>query len=418
MTQDSDHRFVAIDVHKSYLVVGAVAPDQTLALRPRQVPLVEFATWAERHLRPTDQVVLEATTNTWDLYDLLVPLVARVVVADPAKTKAKIASPVKTDNRDTIEMAKLLASNSIPAVWVPPPHVRELRAIVAHRQRLVRQRTAAKNRLHAVLIRHNLVPPPGDLWAAKQQAWWDAVALPPVERLRAQHDRATIQHLSSQIGEVEAELARLSVQAPWADQVPFLIQLPGVALVTAMTVLSAIGDITRFSSAKRLVGYSGLGVKVHASGQTHRSGGITKAGRRELRAVLVEAAHAATQASPLWRTRFEQLAARIGKPKATVALARKLLVLIWHVLTRHQADRLAEPERVARRLFRWGANYGLATQQGLSRAAFVRQQLDRIGVGGDLVELVYSGYVFDLQGLGPPRAIRGTTGSKEQTATH
>src|SRR5215210_7971776 len=163
--QDTEQRFLAIDVHKSYLMVGAVAPDQTIVLRPRQVPLAQFEVWAQRHLRPTDQVVLEATTNTWDLYDLLMPLVARVVVADPAKTKAKIAAPVKTDTRDTIEMAKLLASNSVPTVWVPPPHVRALRALIAHRQRLVRQRTAAKNRLHAVVHRHNLVPPDGDLFS-------------------------------------------------------------------------------------------------------------------------------------------------------------------------------------------------------------------------------------------------------------
>ena len=141
---DADLRLVALDIHKTYVMVGAVAPDQTVVLRPRQVLLAQFKAWAQRHLRPTDQVVLEATTNTWDLYDLLTPLVARVVVADPAKTKAKIAAPVKTDTRDTIEMAKLLASNSVPAVWVPPPHVRALRAPLAHRQRLVRQRTAAK----------------------------------------------------------------------------------------------------------------------------------------------------------------------------------------------------------------------------------------------------------------------------------
>jgi transposase len=173
-----------------------------------------------------------------------------------------------------------------------------------------------------------------------------------------------------------------------------------------MTVLSAIGDIRRFPSAKRLVGYSGLGAKIHASGQTHRTGGITKVGRRELRAVLVEAAHAASQTSPLWRERFEQLAVRIGKPKATVALARKLLVLIWHVLTRQEADRQANPDGVARSMLRWGTNYGLARRHGLSRTAFVRDKLDQVGVGQDLEELTYGGYIFDLRGLGPPRAIR------------
>jgi len=130
----------------------------------------------------------------------------------------------------------------------------------------------------------------------------------------------------------------------------------------------------------------------------------------------VEAAHTATQTAPIWHKRFEQLAVRIGKPKATVALARKLLVLIWHVLTRQEADRQADPSGVARRMLRWGTNYGLATRHGLSRAAFVRDKLDRVGVGQDLRELTYGDYIFDLQGLGPPRALRKRTAPKRQEA--
>lgn len=102
-------------------------------------------------------------------------------------------------------------------------------------------------------------PPNGELWSTQQQAWWESLELPSVERLRARQDLATIQHLTNQLGEVEAELAHLSMQEPWAEQMPFLLQLPGIALITAMTVRSAIGDIRRFPSAKRLVGYSGLG---------------------------------------------------------------------------------------------------------------------------------------------------------------
>jgi transposase len=298
---DNDVRFVALDIHKTYAMVAALDAQQTVVLPPRRVPLAQLTEWARRHLRPTDQVVLEATTNTWAIYDQLTPRVARLVVAHPAQVRLIAASLVKTDTRDTLSLARLLAANLVPAVWVPPTHVRELRSLIAHRQRLVQQRTAAKNRLHGIVQRHNLVLPEGDLWSHKHQEWWELQPLASVERLRARQDLASIGLLTTQIAEVEAELARLSTQAPWADQVPFLIQLPGVALVSAMTVLSAIGDITRFPSAKHLVGYSGLGARVHASGKTNRSGGVTKQGRRELRAVLIEAAHAAKASSPLWR---------------------------------------------------------------------------------------------------------------------
>ena len=98
-----------------------------------------------------------------------------------------------------------------------------------------------------------------------------------------------------------------------------------------MTVLSAIGDIERFPTAKKLVGYAGLGARIHASGQTHKSGGITKQGRKELRTVLIEAAWITIRYDRHWQGQFERLAHRIGRHKAIVAIARKLLVVIWIV---------------------------------------------------------------------------------------
>lgn len=247
-------RFVALDVHKAYLMVGALDAQQTIVLSPRKVPMAQVAAWFSQHLRPTDRVVLEASSSAWYLVDLLHPLVAQVVVANPQRLKQIAAASVKTDKRDTLALARLLVANLIPEVWVPPQPVRDHRALIAHRQRLVTQRTMATNRLHAIVIRHNLPAPPGRLGVESRHDWWEQQDLPAPERLRLHQDQATIRHLTSQIAEVEQELARLSAQAPWADQVPFLIQLPGIGLVTAMTVLSAIGDIQRFPTAKKLVG--------------------------------------------------------------------------------------------------------------------------------------------------------------------
>ena len=384
-------------------MVAALDTQKRVVLSPRRVLLDQFAGWAARHLQPTDQVVLEATTNAWYIYDLLQPLVARVVVADPAKAKAKMALPVKTDKRDTLGLAELLVTGSVPAVWVPPVPVRELRSLLAHRQRLVHQRTAMKNRLRNLLLRHHLVPPAGELFAAHQQAWWDQQELAPIERLRAQQDLATISHLDQLLKAVDREVTNLSGQAPWNEVVPWVIQLPGMGVLTTMTILSAIGDIARFPRAKQLVGYSGLGARVYASGQTHHSGGITKQGRTELRAALVEAAWAAVRHSPHWRGQFEQLAVRIGEAKAIVAIARKLLVVIWHVLTARTADRHADVDAIARRLVRWGTRYRLATLLGLSRAAFVRQQLDFLGLGQEVETISFNGGVIQLPPASGPR---------------
>jgi transposase len=370
-------RFVALDVHNHYLMIGAVDAQQTVVLSPRRVTLAQFPIWATAHFLPTDQVVLETTTNAWDLYDFLIPFGARVVVADPVQVTVIAAAVVKTDKRDTLALARLLAANLVPAVWVPPPVVRELRALVAHRQRLIKQRTMAKNRLQSLLHRHNLRPPPGELAGTNQRTWWRSLDLSPAERLRAAHDLALVDALAPLIGAVEAELAHLSQQEPWQAQMPFLLQLPGIGLIAAMTLLAAIGDMTRFATAKH---YAGLGTRVHASGQQHRSGSITKRGRTDLRTILIESAWTAVRSASWWRARYTQLTTRMPPAKAIVAIARKLLVVLWHVLWARVADHHAEVEAVARRLWRWGTRHAVATQAGLSRQAFVLRHLIRLGL--------------------------------------
>ena len=112
-------------------------------------------------------MVLEATVNAWTWYDQLAPLVHDVKIAHPLLVKLISAARVKTDTRDTLHLARLLAAGLIPAIWAPPPPVRELRMLVAHRQRLVRQRTQAANRLHSVLHAHQIAPPPGRLGSSE-----------------------------------------------------------------------------------------------------------------------------------------------------------------------------------------------------------------------------------------------------------
>lgn len=238
-------RFVALDVHRHYLMIGAVDAGQHVVLAPRRFGFEAFAEWAPVHLTHTDAVVLEATANAWLLSDQLQPLVAEVVVAHPRAVKLIAAARVKTDSRDTIKLASLLAANLIPAVWVPPQEVRELRGLVAQRKRLVQQRTQAGNRLHGVLQRHNLVPPPGKPFAAHQREWWLALELPACEKFRVQQDLSLYQTLDELIKSIEAELGRLSACDPWVKHVPFLVQLPGLGVLSAMRVLAAIGEITR-----------------------------------------------------------------------------------------------------------------------------------------------------------------------------
>jgi transposase len=167
-----------------------------------------------------------------------------------------------------------------------------------------------------------------------------------------------------------------------------LIQLPGFSLINALTILAAIGEIERFPIAKNLVGYAGLGARIHDSGQTTRTGRITKAGRKDLRYALVEAAQVAVLTHPHWKAELARLEPRLGRNKAIVAIARKLLIAVWHVLSKGIADRQAVDELVARKLRTYSDRLSLARRTaGQSTAAYVRQQLDRLGLGAHLSQL-------------------------------
>jgi transposase len=395
-------RFIGLDIHKDYLVWVAVDERQNVLQSPRRVNFRDLSLWMNEHLQATDAVVLEACSNAWTLYDQLAPRVCQVTVAHAAHVKWIASSLIKTDKRDALVLARLLAANLIPPVWVPPPHVRELRALIHHRCELVEQRRAVRSRLRALLYQHNIHPPAGKIGSPKHRSWWDSAPLSPNQQLIARQNLDLLDHLIAAIDDVEHQLAQLSVSDQWCDQVVCLLQLSGIGLLNAMTILSAIGDITRFANPKKLAGYSGLGVRVYSSGDTHRSGRITKAGRPELRTAMIEAAWVAVQRDLYWQQRFDALAVRRGKGRAIVAIARKLLVVVWHVLSKREADRHADLQAVARRLMRWGAYNRVASSLGLKRTAFVRRELDRLQIGQSLETLRFSGR---LHRLPPPGTV-------------
>jgi transposase len=378
-------RFVGLDVHKHYLIAAAVDRDLNEVLGPRRVPLTRLDVWRGKTLMPQDAVVLEMTTNAFQLYDDLQPHVRSVTIVHPPHVSLITRAQVMTDKIAARTLARLHAAGLLPPVWVPPADVRDERALVAQRSKMMRLATQAKNRLHAVLHRHHLLPPEGDLFTATKHEWWLGLEVSALERARIQCDLETLVFAQTQIAHLEGAMTALAAQD---ERVLLLVQIPSIGLVTALTLLAAIGDISRFPTAKHLVGYSGLGVRVHDSGLTHRTGRITKAGRRDIRAVMVEAAHAAVRSHAHWREEMARLEPRRGKNKALVAIARKLLVTVWHVLTAGGTDRFADAEHVARKLLRHAYHLGRAHRpQGQSPTQYLRHQLDRLGLGADLTAI-------------------------------
>jgi len=382
MAESRPTRFVGLDVHKFYLVAVGVNAERQQVYGPQRVLLNRLDHWMMAQLTAYDAVVLEMSTNTWQLYDELLPHVQSVTVVHPPHLALITRAQVMNDQIAALTLARLHAAGLIPPLWVPPPAVREARALIAQRAKLVRLSTQSKNRLHAVLQRHHLQPPDGALFAAEQQPWWLSLELLASERACIQIDLNTLSFAQAQLKVLEQALAKTASDDP---RVPLLVQLPGFSLITALSVLAAIGEIERFPSAEKLVGYAGLGARVHESGLTHHRGRITKAGRRDLRVALVEAAQTAANTHPHWQAVLARLEPRLGRNKAIVAIARKLLVAVWHVLTKQSADRFADSERVARKFVQFSARLGKANRpEGQTTAQYARAQLDRLGLGSEL----------------------------------
>ena len=181
---------------------------------------------------------------------------------------------------------------------------------------------------------------------------------------------------------VHEELEKQSIGELWGKQALQLMQLPGVGVIVAMTVLSAIGDITRFAGAKQLVGYAGLGAGVHSSGKTHKEKRITKKGRKELRWIMVEAAWRAVRMSPYWKGEYEKYLRRMRKPnQAIVVIARKLLVAIWHVLTKEETDVHASEDDLAYKmlLLSWSLTENVRHGNDIQTVRQIRA--DEVGCG-------------------------------------
>jgi transposase len=393
-------RWVGLDIHKHYAVAAAVDREQNEVLAPRRIPNARLESWARKHLMPEDAVVIEMTVNTWKVYDLLAPHVQSVTVVHPPEVKVISKARVMTDNIAALKLARLHAAKLLSPIWVPPQEVRDLRAIVAQRLKLVNLRTQVKNRLHAVLHRHHLLPPEeGALFAPEQRGWWESLPLSPLEIFRIQSDLDTLAFADEQIMRLEKCLATVAAQD---ERVPLLVQLTGIGHILALTILAAIGTIDRFPTARHLVGYAGLGAAVKESGGKRWEGGITKSGRRDLRRAMVEAAHKAAQHHPYWKEQFQQREPHLGRNKAIVAIARKMLVAVWHILTKEEADRYASAHQVACALFAHAYKVGVTNLPGHHSAkSFTRLWLDRLGLGQNLTRIKWGSKWVTL----PPSAL-------------
>jgi transposase len=195
-----------------------------------------------------------------------------VCLSHPKQTKAIAHARLKTDKVDAVMLARLLKADFLPTVWIPGEKERYVRELLAHRVRLVRTRTAVINELHAVYAKRN-VEVPGMIWHRIRPVPWRAEELSGYAPRIVSENAELLKLINQQIQNLDKELAKAGQEDPQANR---LMTIPGVGVATAVAVSCWIGDIRRFSNAKKLVSYFGMAPKVRQSANREPMGILAK----------------------------------------------------------------------------------------------------------------------------------------------
>ncbi len=340
-------RFIGLDVHKEVVEVCAIDEAGKRLFRRRIACTRESLLGLAQDMTQEDSVALEATTNTWAVVDLLEPHVGRVVVGNPMKTKAIAEAKIKTDKVDAEVLAQLLRCDYLPSVWIPDAPTRALRQRTSRRARLVAERTRLKNRIQSVLAGLLMRVPVDTLFSAKGLAWLSECDLPAPQRAVVESDLRLLAAVNQEIGALEKSLKQLA----WNDpRVRLLMTMPGVDYAVALTLIAALGDLSRFPDGDHAASYLGLVPSTKQSANHCYHGPITKRGRSHARWMLTQSAqNIARHAGPLG-VFFRRLARRKCWNVAVVATARKLVTIAWMMLKTGEPYRYAQPATVQRNL--------------------------------------------------------------------
>jgi transposase len=276
-------RQIGLDVHQTLCEV-AIREAGTTRSAGRVTTSREALELFAGSLCSTDEVALEVTGPAMEIARILRPHVARVVVANAQDVRAISHARVKSDRFDARTLAELLAAGMLDSVWIATPEIQALRRRVARRAALVRQRTRAKNEVHATLARCLLGRAPvTDLFGVDGRAWLQSQTLGLEEHETITGCLRQIDFLDVEVAAIDRQLAQWAVSSPEAKR---LMTIPGIGAGVAVTLLAAIGDIARFPTARHLVAYLGLDPKVRQSGEeAPRHGHISKRGNGHARMV-------------------------------------------------------------------------------------------------------------------------------------
>ena len=404
-------RVIGMDIHRTFAEVvfwedGKLRPAGRITMT--RAGLEAFG----RSLGKEDEVVIEATGNAMAVVRVLSVHVGRVIVANPLQVKAIAHAHVKTDKIDAGVLASLRAADFLPEIWLPDAETERRRRLVARRNQVVRHRTRIKNEVHAILHAHLIPPcPHADLFGRLGRIWLVRQVIPDDEHAAIERHLRELDRLGEDLGALDKEIAQAVIGEPAVKR---LLTITGVNLIVAAGLVAAIGDVRRFPDPQRLVSYVGLNPRVRQSGLgLAQHGRISKRGRSHARVMLVEAAWAAAKAPGPLRAFFLRIRARRGHQIAAVAVARKLAVLCWHLLTKGADYQWARPALVANKLRSMELQAGQPARKGNKRGAAyaynIKELRDRETELARHAEQAYERFVSQWQRRGNAKQRTGAT---------
>jgi transposase len=325
--------FVGMDLHKSTSTFCAKTKDGDILAERKIVTNPEEVKTFIHSLGKRDVALVLEPVSQWHFYaDFIERMGVEVRMAHPARVKAIASARIKTDKIDAGVLADLLRTNLVPEAYRSPVSIRAHKELVRLRGSLVHDRTQLKNRVHAILFKNALESPEGNLFGKAGRAWLSSLTLPEYYQRSLVTHLALIDEYEASIKCIEREVIATANETPW---IALLLSIPGIGHVTALTIAAEVGDITRFHSAKHLQSYAGLVPSTYSSGGVVRHGSITRQGSKWLRYIMIEVAHAQLRCKRVrgFRSYYMRMKVRTNTQTAAVATARKLLAVVFRVLS-------------------------------------------------------------------------------------
>ncbi len=353
-------RFIGIDLSKrTYEAVAIDGKTESIQRWNGKLDIRGRRSLAER-VRPGDTIAMEAGTSSFQIAkELMEHPDIQVLVLNAADLAVIHKSLKKSDREDALKLARLVQkfnADELPTVPVPSDEEMDRRALSSHEDRFRRDRTRLINRLHAVFLRCGI---PDHTKAQLKKA---ATRERLIETELAGFSKTEAINLHHMISEYEQILAGLVEEIgasvmKGGESAHILMSLPGFGIKTTMAILAYAGDMRRFSGPAQLVNYVGLSPRLHESGELERKGSITKRGNAHLRGLLVQSAWGLIRSkcsNPL-KSHYEAMISRGKAPSiAVVATARKLLEMVYILLTRGERYRYTDDMIFALKLKRSG----------------------------------------------------------------